>query len=89
MSNRLYACIYINRFLVTMARRLNPALADAPVIIGGNPKQHGQVIELSPEALSLGLCTGMATWEALHRCPQALLAKDPTGAARSLSMRVA
>jgi DNA polymerase-4 len=89
MSNRFYGCIYINRFLVTMARRLNPALAGAPVIIGGNPKQHGQVIELSSEALALGLCTDMATWEALHRCPQAILAKDLTGAARSLSLRVA
>jgi DNA polymerase-4 len=89
MSTRLYACIYLHRFLVTMAQRLNPALTSAPVIIGGNPKQHGQVIELSPEALALGLRTGMATWEALHRCPQAILAKDPTGAARSLSLRVA
>jgi DNA polymerase-4 len=89
MSTRLYACIYFHRFLVTMAQRMNPALTSAPVIIGGNPKQHGQVIELSPEALALGLRTGMATWEALHRCPQAILAKDPTGAARSLSLRVA
>jgi DNA polymerase-4 len=89
MSNRFYACIYIHRFLVAMARRLNPALAGAPVLIGGSPKQHGQVIELSPEALALGLGAGMATWEALHRCPQAILAKDPTGAARSLSTRVA
>jgi DNA polymerase-4 len=89
VSNCLYACISIPCYLVTMARRLNPALAGAPVIIGGDPKQHGQVIELSSEAQVLGLSTGMATWEAMRRCPQAILVKDPTGAARSLSLRVA
>ncbi len=89
MSNCLYACISIPRFLVAVARRLNPALAGVPVIIGGDPKQHGQVIELSSEAQAVGLNMGMATWEAMRRCPQGTLVKDPTGPARSLSLRVA
>jgi nucleotidyltransferase/DNA polymerase involved in DNA repair len=88
MLNHLYACIYINHFLVTMARCLNPALVGAPVIVGGDPKQHGRVTEASPEALVLGICPGMATWEALRRCPQAILAGDPTGVAWSLSRQI-
>lgn len=89
MSNRLIACIYLDFFLVAVTRHLNPALAGAPVIIGGDPRQHGQVIQASPQALARGIRVGMATWEALRRCPEAILERENPAAARTLALQVA
>jgi len=88
MSTRFFACIYLDRFRVAVARHLQPTLLGKPVIIGGDPRQHGQVIEASPEAQDRGIHPGMATWEALRRCPDAALARHDDAAVAALSRQI-
>ena len=88
MTTRFLACIYLDRFLVAVARHLQPALLGRPVIIGGDPRQHGQVIEASPEALARDIHPGMATWEALRRCPEAVLTRDNAADTAALSQQI-
>lgn len=49
----------------------HPQLAAAPVIVGGAAAQRGVVATASYEARAFGIRSGMATAEALRRCPHA------------------
>lgn len=50
-----------------------PGLVGRPVIIGGGPKERGNVVDCSEEAEALGIRPGMLLREALYLCPDALL----------------
>jgi DNA polymerase IV len=89
MPNRLVACVYLDFFLVTIARQLDPALAGVPLLIGGEPQRYGQITEASPEALARGVCPDTPCWQALRCCPEAVLRSEDAQATRAMACRVA
>ncbi|MDX1648569.1 MAG: DNA polymerase IV [Myxococcota bacterium] len=58
-------------FYAEIERRDDPALADRPVVVGGDPRKRGTVQAATPDALAAGVCVGMSMIEALERCPRA------------------
>jgi DNA polymerase-4 len=57
-------------FYAEVERVAHPALADRPVIVGGDPRKRGLVQSATPDALEAGVAVGMPMREALQRCPQ-------------------
>jgi len=58
-------------FYASVERALDPALADRPVIVGGDPRRRGLVQDATEDALADGVVPGMTMEEALQRCPRA------------------
>ncbi|HVP30582.1 MAG TPA: DNA polymerase IV [Myxococcota bacterium] len=58
-------------FYAAVERAADPALAERPVIVGGDPRRRGVVQEASFEARAAGVEPGMTVEEALQRCPRA------------------
>ncbi len=58
-------------FYAEFERAADPALADRPVIVGGNPRKRGAVQAATADARALGVRDGMLLLEALERCPRA------------------
>lgn len=58
-------------FYAAIERRDHPALAERPVLVGGDPRKRGQVQAATPDALATGVCVGMSMMEALELCPHA------------------
>ena len=72
-------------FYAAVERALDPSLVGRPVVVGGNPRKHGQVQSASPEALAAGVKLGMPMLEALERCPEARAIKTDMGRYRERS----
>ncbi len=58
-------------FYAEVERASDPALAQRPVIVGGDPRKRGLVQAATPDACEAGVEEGMAMLEALQRCPEA------------------
>lgn len=58
-------------FYAAVERADDPALADRPVIVGGNPRKRGLVQAASEDALAAGVTPEMPVLEALALCPRA------------------
>ena len=58
-------------FYAEFERAVDPALADRPVIVGGNPRKRGEVQAATADARAAGVRDGMPMLEALERCPHA------------------
>ena len=58
-------------FYAAVERADDPALADRPVIVGGNPRKRGLVQAATGEALADGVTPEMPVMEALQLCPRA------------------
>lgn len=59
-------------FFVSVERVLNPSLAQAPVIVGGDAETRGVVTSASREARAFGVHAGMPTAHARRLCPEAV-----------------
>jgi len=73
MPAHTLACVLLDFFIASVELADRADLRHKPVIVGGAPGQRGLVVGVSPEAMALGAAPGMLTWEALHRCPHAVL----------------
>jgi nucleotidyltransferase/DNA polymerase involved in DNA repair len=82
-SRVLYA--EVPGFYAEVERRVDPALAGRPIVVGGDPAKRGKVQSASPEALDAGIHEGMPMLEALDRCPAATRFKTNMKAYREVS----
>jgi DNA polymerase-4 len=58
-------------FYAAVERAADPALAQRPVIVGGDPRKRGVVQSATEDARAAGVVAGMQMLEALERCPRA------------------
>jgi DNA polymerase-4 len=58
-------------FYAQVERAANPALAERPVIVGGDPRKRGLVQAATADALAAGVALEMPVVDALERCPHA------------------
>ncbi|MDJ0867897.1 MAG: hypothetical protein QNK03_17465 [Myxococcota bacterium] len=58
-------------FYAEVERSADAALADRPVIVGGDPRKRGLVQSATADAIAAGVSEGMSVLEALERCPRA------------------
>lgn len=72
-------------FHVAIARLAEPALADGPVIVGGDPAKRGRVVGLTGDLRALGVEEGMGVAEALGRAPSARWVRTDMQRAREMS----
>jgi DNA polymerase-4 len=61
----------VPRFYAEVERARDLALADRPVVVGGDPRKRGLVQAATADALAAGVEPGMEVLVALQRCPQA------------------
>lgn len=60
----------MNSYYVSVELLSRPHLRGKPVVVAGSESdRHGIVLAKSPQAVSTGITTGMALWEARMRCP--------------------
>jgi DNA polymerase-4 len=75
-------------FYALVERAQDPALAERPVIVGGDPRKRGLVQSASPEALAAGVEIDMPMLEALRLCPQARALRTDMAVYRDVSRRL-
>jgi len=75
-------------FYAAIERGRAPALAERPVIVGGDPRKRGVVLAASPEALVVGVALDMPVVEALRLCPQARAVRTDMALYRDVSRRL-
>ena len=75
-------------FYAEVERRAHPALAERPVIVGGNPRKRGLVQAATQDALDAGVAVGMPVIEALERCPRARALRTDMRAYREVASRL-
>lgn len=61
----------VPEFHVEVARRLDPTLANAPVVVGGDPAKRGKVVAASADLRRLGIVDAMGVAEVLDRVSDA------------------
>jgi len=75
-------------FYAAIERGQDPALAERPVVVGGDPRKRGVVLAASPEALVAGVELDMLVVEALRLCPQARAVRTDMPLYRDVSRRL-
>ncbi|MDB5102301.1 MAG: DNA-directed polymerase [Cyanobacteria bacterium RYN_339] len=65
----------MDAFFASVAQLDDPSLRGKPVIVGGHSLRRGVVSACSYETRVFGVHSGMPLFEALTRCPQAVLAR--------------
>lgn len=75
----------VPEFHVEVARRDDPALAERPLIVGGDPSKRGKVVSASASLRARGIVDGMGVAEALDRVPGARWVRTDIRRAREVS----
>lgn len=75
----------VPEFHVALARRHDPALANVPVLVGGDPAKRGKVVAASGSLRASGIVDGMGTAEALDRVPEATWVRTNMHRAREVA----
>ncbi|MBM7607249.1 DNA polymerase-4 [Lysinibacillus composti] len=75
MSKKTILLVDMNSFFASVHQAENPSLLNKPIIVGGIPnnKNKGMVIAASYEAKNKGVYTTMSVYEALKKCPNAII----------------
>jgi len=75
MSKKTILLVDMNSFFASVHQAENPSLLGKPIIVGGNPnnRKKGIVVAASYEAKSKGIYTTMTVYEALKKCPKAII----------------
>lgn len=64
----------LNNFYASVACHLHPELREKAVIVGGDPeKRHGIVLAKNMRAKACGVQTAEPLWQALQKCPDAVI----------------
>lgn len=72
MAERLIAHVDMDAFFASVAEHDDPSLAGKPVLVGGS-RERGVVTSASYPARAHGVKSGMAMWQALRLCPDAIV----------------
>ncbi|MBM4763543.1 DNA polymerase IV [Bacillus sp. B15-48] len=75
MSKKTILLIDMNSFFASVHQAEDPSLFGKPIIVGGVPnnRKKGLVIAASYEAKNKGVYTTMSVYEALKKCPEAII----------------
>jgi DNA polymerase IV len=75
MSRKTILLVDMNSFFASVHQAEDPSLLNKPVIVGGVPNKRtkGLVIAASYEAKNKGVYTTMTMYEALKKCPEAIV----------------
>ena len=73
-------------FYALVERAQDPALAERPVIVGGDPRKRGLVQGATEDALAAGVAIGMPVLEALELCRSARVRRTDMRASRRVSL---
>ncbi len=71
--DRIIALVDMNAFFAQIEQICNPALRGKPVVVGGSPGKRSVVTAASYEARPYGIKAGMSYYEALQKCPHAVM----------------
>jgi DNA polymerase-4 len=75
-------------FYAAVERSDDPALAERPIIIGGDPRKRGLVQAASPEAIAAGVTLDQPVLDALKLCPEARALRTNMHRYREVSRRL-
>ncbi len=75
-------------FFASCEMALDPKLKDKPVFVGGGRRGDGIVIAANYRAKAYGIITGMACFEAKHKCPDGVLVRPHYDEYRRLSLEI-
>ncbi len=75
-------------FYAEVERARDPALAERPVIVGGDPRKKGLVQAATADAVAAGVYVGMAVLDALERCPHGRALRTDMGRYRDADKRL-
>lgn len=75
-------------FYAEVERARDPALAERPVIVGGDPRKKGLVQATTRDAVAQGVRVGMAMLDALELCPHARALRTDMGRYRDADKRL-
>ena len=75
-------------FYAAVERADDPALAERPVIVGGDPRKNGRVQAASDDALAAGVTLEMTVREAMRLCPRARAVRTNMSRYREVSRRL-
>jgi DNA polymerase IV len=75
-------------FFASCEIALDPKLKDKPVFVGGGRRGDGIVIAANYRAKAYGIITGMACFEAKHKCPDGVLVRPHYDEYRRLSLEI-
>ena len=79
MEERTIILVDMNAFFASVEQQSNPMLRGKPVLVGGSVAKRSVVAAASYESRPYGIHSGMATFEAIAKCPDAILISgDPT-----------
>jgi DNA polymerase-4 len=75
MSKKTILLVDMNSFFASVHQAEDPSLLGKPIIVGGIPnnRKKGMVIAASYEAKNNGVYTTMSVYEALKKCPNAIV----------------
>lgn len=75
MSKKTILLVDMNSFFASVHQAEDPSLLGKPIIVGGIPNNRtkGMVIAASYEAKNKGVYTTMTVYEALKKCPEAII----------------
>src|SRR5882724_651785 len=75
-------------FFASCEMALDPSLKEKPVFVGGGRRGNGIVIAANYRAKAYGIITGMACFEAKHKCPDGVLVPPQYDEYRRLSLEI-
>ncbi|MCE5323707.1 DNA polymerase IV [bacterium] len=78
MTDRTIILVDMNAFFANVEQRCNPALRGKPVLVGGSLAKRSVVAAASYEARPYGIHSGMATFQAIEKCPDAIIVTGDT-----------
>jgi DNA polymerase IV len=90
MSARYQRILHIDgdSFFASCEIALDPSLKRRPIFVGGGRRGDGIVIAANYLAKAYGIITGMACFEAKHKCPEGVLVRPHYDEYRRLSLEI-
>ncbi len=82
---RILAHLDLDAFFAAVEELEDPALADRPLVVGGDPHGRGVVSTANYAARRFGIHSAMSAAEALRRCPEAVFLRPRHGLYRQYS----
>lgn len=87
-KRRIILHVDADAFFASVEQVLNPKLKGKPVLVGGPSSQNGIVSAASYEAKKFGITSGMPTYLARRKCPQAIFVTGNFEAYRKFSKAI-
>ncbi|AQS55805.1 MAG: DNA polymerase IV [Novibacillus thermophilus] len=76
MKGKVIFLVDMQSFYASIEKADRPELKDKPVVVSGDPeRRNGIILAACPVAKKYGVKTAEALWQALQKCPQAVVIK--------------